>query len=62
MAKKKATKTFADIEADAKKELKQENIAECKDLLKERLREIKEAEAVLVDLREQYQGLLEKKI
>ena len=51
-----------ELEAQAKKELAEENIAEKKDLLKERLREIAEDEEVLQKLKAQYQKLLDTEV
>lgn len=53
-------KTFKDIEVLAKTELEEEAIAEKKELLKERLREIRSAKKTLAKLEKQYQELLDK--
>ena len=51
-----------DLVEQAKKELTEENIAEKKELLKERIQEIKRARLVLATLEERYQELLEQDI
>lgn len=51
-----------DLVEQAKQELVEENIAEKKELLKERLREITESEKVLADLKGQYQELLDTEV
>lgn len=53
---------MAELEEKAKIELQEENIAEKKELLKERLREIAENEKVLHKLKEQYQKLLDMEV
>ena len=51
-----------DLQKQAKKEIKDENIAEKKELLKERIREITESERVLAELKTQYQDLLDAEV
>ena len=51
-----------ELEQQAKEELQEENLAEKKELLKERIQEIREARKVLDRLEEQYQELLEQDI
>ncbi len=53
---------FRELEERAKKELQEENIAEKKDLLKERLRELAECEECLAKLKKQYQRLLDENV
>ena len=53
---------FRELEELAKKELQDELIAEKKSLLKERLREIQDAQKVLAALKKKYQELLDKDV
>jgi hypothetical protein len=53
---------FRELEEQAKKELQDEMIFQKKELLKERLREIKDAQKVLAALRKQYQEFLDRDI
>ena len=55
-------KTFKDIEKQAKSELTEELIEEKKELLKERIREIRSSKRVLNKLEKQYTELLETEI
>ena len=55
-------KTFKDLEETARAELEEEEIQKKTDLLKERIRELKEAEKTLKALKKQYEFLLEKDI
>ena len=55
-------KTFKDIEKQAKSELTEELIEAKKELLKERIREIRSSKRVLNKLEEKYQELLDTEI
>jgi len=55
-------KTFKDIEKQAKSELTEELIEEKKELLKERIREIRSSRKVLNLLEKKYQELLDTEI
>ena len=55
-------RTFRDIEELCKQELEEELIEERKEILKERLRELKEAKKAISALEKQYKELLEEEI